>query len=377
VIPWRVRLEKRLDPAWHLAWSVPVLSIIGALVASGLLLAMFGVDPIATYRAMWKGAFGGLFGGDLYSASETLVRATPLILASLAVSVAFKMKFWNIGAEGQLIMGGIAASGVALFLPAAAPGIPQNLVVYGVLMGGAAVVAGALWALIPALLRAYLNVNEIIVTLMLNYVAILWYSHLFTSVWNDPEGFGFPGSALFPEYTWFPKLFGTRLHLGLLLGLLAAVIVWVLFDRTRFGYEIRLIGDNPEAARFAGVSIFRNIVLVMLVSGGLAGLAGLSEVAGISHRLQQGLAAENGFTAIIVAWVAKLRPWAVVLVSVLLAAVFVGGDQIQITMGLPSSVAQVVQGVMLFFVLGGDIFSRYRLRVFRHVVDMAPAAEAN
>ncbi len=363
-----VRLEKRIDPPRYLSWLVPVLSLVAALVASAVLLAAFGVDPLATFQAMWRGAFGdlsALFDGEVYAVSETLVRATPLILAGLAVSVAFKMKFWNIGAEGQLVMGGVAASAVALFLPEAFPGLPQNFVVYGLLMGGAAFLAGAVWALVPALLKAYLNVNEIITTLMFNYVAILWYSHLYNSVWKDPAGFGFPGSAEFGDYTWFPRFFGTRLHLGLVIGLVAAVVVWLLLDRSRFGYEVRLIGDNPEAARFAGVSMFRSILLVMLISGGLAGLAGWSEVAGISHRLQQGLSAENGFTAIIVAWIAKLRPASVVIVSVLLAALFVGGDQIQISMGLPSSVAQVVQGLMLFFVLGGDVFSRYRLRVIR------------
>lgn len=360
-----LRLEKRVDPAPYLRWAVPLGSVAAALIASGLLLLIFGVNPIETFAAMYRGAFGGLFSGDVYSASETLVRATPLILAGLAVSVAFKMKFWNIGAEGQLVMGGVAASGVALFLPEAAPSIPQNVVVYGLLMGGAAILAGAIWALIPALLKAYLNVNEIIVTLMLNYIAILWYSQLFTTSWKDPDGFGFPGSALFGEFAWLPKFWGTRVNASLFIGLVAAVFVWVLLAKTRAGYEIRLIGDNPEAARYAGVSIFRNILLVMLVSGGLAGLAGMGEVAGISHKLQQGLSANNGFTAIIVAWVAKLNPWAVIVVSVLLAGLFVGGDQIQLSMGLPSSVAQVVQGVILFFVLGGDIFSTYRIRLTR------------
>lgn len=359
----RLRFERRIDPPRYLAWAVPIGSVLMALVASGLLLLAVGANPLQTFAAMWDGAFGDVLGGEIYSVSETLVRATPLILTGLAVAVAFKMKFWNIGAEGQLVMGGLAASAVALFLPEAAPWVPQTLPVYGLLMGGAAILAGACWALIPALLKAYLNVSEIIVTLMLNYIAILWYSQLFTTSWKDPAGFGFPGSALFPEFTWLPRFFGTRVNLALFIGLLAAAGVWVLLAKTRAGYEIRLIGDNPEAARFAGVSIFRNIILVMLVSGGLAGLAGMGEIAGISHKLQQGLSASNGFTAIIVAWVAKLHPAAIVLVSILLAAVFVGGDQIQITMGLPSSVARVVQGVMLFFVLGGDIFAQYRLRV--------------
>jgi simple sugar transport system permease protein len=199
---------------------------------------------------------------------------------------------------------------------------------------------------------------------MLNYIAILWYQYLFNVVWIDPEGFGFPGSALFAEYAWLPRFSG-RLHWGLVIAIVAAGVVWLVLDRTRWGYEIRLIGENPAAARYAGISIGRNIVLVMLLSGGLAGLAGMTEVAGISHRLQEGLDVGSGFTGIIVAWLAKLNPWAVLVVAVLLAALFVGGDQIQITMGLPSSVALVLQGAILFFVLGGDIFTRYRLRLLR------------
>jgi simple sugar transport system permease protein len=214
------------------------------------------------------------------------------------------------------------------------------------------------------LLKAYLQVNEIITTLMLNYIAILWLQHLYYGPWKDPQGFGFPGTAQFPQYAWLPRLTG-RVHWGLILAVIAAVLLWLVLDRTRWGYEIRLIGENQTAARYAGISITRNIVLVMLLSGGLAGLAGMVEVAGISHRLQQGLAVGHGFTAIIVAWLAKLNPWGVLLVAFLLAALLVGGDQIQIVMGLPASVALVLQGAILFFMLGGDIFSRYRLRIIR------------
>jgi simple sugar transport system permease protein len=284
------------------------------------------------------------------------------MLTGLGVSIAFRMLFWNIGAEGQLVMGGFAAGAVALWAPTLLPFIPPWA--YLPLMIVAGMLGGALWGLVPALLKAYLRVNEIITTLMLNYIAILWLQHLYYGPWKDPQGYGFPGTAQFPEFAWLPRLTG-RVHLGLIFALVAAAFIWVVLDRTRWGYEIRLIGENQEAARYAGISIARDIILVMLLSGGLAGLAGMAEVAGISHRLQQGLAVGYGFTAIIVAWLAKLNPWGVILVSILMAALLVGGDQIQITMGLPASMALVLQGAILFFMLGGDIFTRYRVRILR------------
>ena len=216
----------------------------------------------------------------------------------------------------------------------------------------------------PALLKSYLQVNEIITTLMFNYIAILFYQYLFTTRWKDPAGFGFPGSAQIADFTRFGRLTG-RLHWGLIIAVVAAILVWIILDKTRRGYEIRLIGENAAAARYAGVNIIQNIILVMLLSGGLAGIAGMSEVSGISYRLQQGLAAGYGFTGIIVAWLAKLNPWGIIFVSIILAGLFVGGDQLQISMGLPASVSAVLQGAILLFVLGGDVFSRYRLRLIR------------
>jgi simple sugar transport system permease protein len=284
------------------------------------------------------------------------------------------MLFWNIGAEGQLVMGGFAAGAVALWFPELFPAIPTWA--YLPLMIIAGVLFGALWGLIPAMLKAYLQVNEIITTLMLNYIAILWVQYLYYGPWKDPNGFGFPGTAQFPEYTWLPRIAG-RVHWGIILAFAAALLIWLVLDRTRWGYEIRLIGENREAARYAGVSIGRNIVLVMLLSGGLAGMAGMVEVAGISHRLQQGLAVGYGFTAIIVAWLAKLNPWGVLLVAFLLAALLVGGDQIQISMGLPASMALVLQGAILFFMLGGEIFTRYRLRFVRLAPPRVSTTEAH
>ena len=364
-MPFSLKLEKRLEPSKTISYLVPVASFVLALLFGAVLLALAGANPLKTYLAMLEGAFGApeQWGrGEFYSLTETMVKATPLMLTALGVSIAFRMLFWNIGAEGQLVMGGFAAGAVALWAPTLLPFIPPWA--YLPLMVVAGMLGGAFWGLIPAVLKAYLRVNEIITTLMLNYIAILWVQHLYYGPWKDPQGYGFPGTAQFPEFAWLPRLTG-RVHWGLIFALIAAAFIWLVLDRTRWGYEIRLIGENQVSARYAGISITRNIILVMLLSGGLAGLAGMTEVAGISHRLQQGLAMGYGFTAIIVAWLAKLNPWGVILVSILMAALLVGGDQIQIVMGLPASMALVLQGAILFFMLGGDIFTRYRVRMVR------------
>ena len=360
MLPFTLKFEKRLDTSRGAIFLVPLISLFLALLFGAILLALAGANPIETYRAMVNGAFG-----TTYNITETLVKAVPLIFTGLSVAIAFRMLFWNIGAEGQLVMGGIAAAWVALFWVENLTFLPQTPFLWIPLMMVAAILAGALWGLIPALLKAFLNVNEIITTLMFNYIAILFYQFLFTIAWKDPAGFGFPGSAQIAEFTRLPRLNG-RLHAGIVIAIIAAFIVWVIMDKTRWGYEIRLIGENKEAARYAGVSIIRNIILVMILSGGLAGLAGLSEVSGISYRLQHGLAVGYGFTGIIIAWLARLNPWGVVVVATLMAALLVGGDQIQTSMGLPASVAAVLQGAILLFVLGGDVFTRYRLRFIRH-----------
>jgi ABC-type uncharacterized transport system permease subunit len=351
----RLIIEKRLDCSRLTAFLVPLASVVLALLAGAVLLAAAGANPLTTYKAMALGAFGGK-----YNISETMVKAIPLMLCGLGVSIAFRMLFWNIGAEGQLAVGGIAASGVALFW---ADRIPDPLLLPAMVVAG--FVAGALWGLIPALLKAYVRVNEIITTLMMNYIATLWVEHLFYGSWKDPQGYGFPGTAQFPKAGWLPRMPGTRIHLGLAFAVVAALFIWIVLRRTKWGYEIRVIGENPRAANYAGINIVRNIILVMILSGGLAGLAGMAEVAGISHRLQKGLTVGYGYTAIIVAWLGKLNPWGVLVVAILLAGLLVGGDQIQITMQLPAAVALVLQGAILFFVLGGNLFTQYRIRLER------------
>jgi simple sugar transport system permease protein len=227
----------------------------------------------------------------------------------------------------------------------------------------AGILGGACWGLIPGFLKAKLQVNEIITSLMLNYVAILWLEHLYFGPWRDPAGRGFPGTAMLPDGAWFPRFWGTRIHLGLMLGLGAAVLFWFLLSYTRWGYEIRVIGSNVKAARYAHMNITRNILWVMAISGGLAGLAGICETAGIHYRLQQGLAIGTGYTGIIVAWLGKLKPGAIVIISIFLGGLMVGGDQVQIALHVPSSISLALQGAILFCVLGGQIFQEYELRV--------------
>lgn len=346
-----IRFERRVATSRSAAALVPLASVGLALLCGALVLALAGQRPLAVYGAMLNGALGS-WGG----LAETLVKTIPLILAGLGVSVAFRMLLWNIGAEGQLHLGAIAAAGTALYL---LPAAPAALLIPAMLLAG--FIGGALWALIPGLLRAYLHVNEIITSLMLNYVAILLAEYLVYGPWRDPQGFGFPGTPALPDAAWLPRLAGTRVHLGLLVGLAAAALLFVILRGTGWGYEIRVIGENQRAARYAGIDIARNILLVMALSGGLAGLAGVGEVAGIAHQLQRNLSPGYGYTAIIVAWLARLNPFAVALVAFLFAGLLVGGDQLQISMGLPAAIAPMLQGTILFFVLGGEILAHYRV----------------
>ena len=362
----KISFEKRLEKSRLSVVLVPVTSFILALLFGAIILLLFGINPLQAYAVMIKGSFG-----SGYALSETLVKAIPLMLTGLGVSISFRMLFWNIGAEGQLAMGGIAASFVALFLEKF---LPPFLVLP--LMFVSAVLAGALWGLIPATLKSFLGVNEILTTLMMNYIAVLVVEYLYLGPWRDPEGYGFPGTASFPAAAILPRFTG-RIHMGIIFAVLAAVLIWFILNHTKQGYEIRLIGQNPRAARYAGVNIGKNVLLVMLISGGLAGVAGMAEVSGIAHRLYTGLTVGYGYTAIIIAWLASLNPWGILIVAFLMGGLFVGGDQIQIAMQTPAAVAQVLQGAILFFMLGGTIFANYRIRIIRNMAKQKQGGASN
>jgi len=342
-----------------------ILSIVVALIAGGVILALVGANPLTTYQAMVRGAFGTInlwLQGNFYHIGEILVKTIPIMITSLAVLVAFRMLFWNIGANGQFVFGALAATYVALFLFNGNAVLPAWVYLASMLAAG--FVAGALWGLIPALLKIFFNINEIISSLLLNYVAILFVEHLYYGPWRDPEGMGFPGTANIPEAARLPKLFG-RVHYGIIIGLMIAILIWIIVEKTKWGFEIKVIGQSAKAARYAGMNLTKNILLIMIISGGIAGIAGMTEIAGLVYRLQQGGISEYGNTAIIVAWLSNLNVWVSIGLSFLMAAIMVGGDQLQIAMQIPAAIALVLQGLILFVILMGEFFIRYRIRLVK------------
>jgi ABC-type uncharacterized transport system permease subunit len=350
----RVVFEKRKTLSRKAIFLVPLASFLISLILTAVLLAIFKANPFITFTAMFKGAFGS---GPNFT--ETLVKAIPLMLTGLGVLIAFRLKFWNIGAEGQLTLGGIAATWVALF---GSPHLaPWMVLPVAILVG---MIAGAFWAAVPAFLKVRLKVDEVLTTLMLNYVAILFAEHLYYGPWRDPQGFGFPGTPPFPDSAWLPRIAG-RAHLGLIFAFVLAIVLWFTLKRTRWGFELQVIGNNPAAAQTQGIKIGWNIMIALLLAGALAGLAGACEVTAISRRLQQGLSIGYGYTAIIVAWLAQLNPLAAIFVALLIAALLVGGDQVQMMMGLPAAMGLVVQGMLLFPMLAGSLFTEYKLRFIK------------
>jgi general nucleoside transport system permease protein len=356
-LPFQVSLEARLEQPRWLAPVVSLGAVLFALVLGGIVLAMVGGDPFRAYAFMARASFGswGVF-------SDTMVKAIPLILVGLACTVAFRMKLWNIGAEGQFFIGAFGASAVVL-TPILPPETSPWIFIPVMMLAG--MLAGALWGFIPGFLKAKFNVNEIISSLMMNYIAIFWNNYFIFGVWS--EG-GFQMSQVFPRTAWLPRLTdlgnhyeglrGLTMHLGLVFGVVAAfIIAWVLY-RSKWGYEIRLVGDNPRAAQYAGINIARNTILVMMLSGALAGLAGMSEITGVVHRLQGSISPGYGFTGIIIAWLAKLNPIIIIPVSVLFGALIQAGREIQ-----PSGVAKMLQGIILVVLIASDLLLRYRVRI--------------
>ncbi len=350
-----IALEKRLNPSPMAGLTVALASILLALLTGAIFLALSGKSPLEIYLAMFQGAFGSKYG-----LTETLVKTIPLGLCALGVSLAFRVQLWNIGAEGQFYMGAMAATYVALQNPAGSKWVVLPT------MFLAAALAGGLWGLLPAIPRAYWKVNETITTLMLNYVAIIWVEYLVYGPWKDPQGFNFPFTAVFGAGATLPSLGNSRVHYGLYFLLIAAVLVWVILRYTAWGFQLKVVGESQQAASYAGMSIVKTILLVMLCSGALAGIAGMAEVAGITQRLQQGLSPGYGYTAIIIAWLSRLNPWAILGVAFFLGGLLASGSSLQ-DLGLPVASVSMLQGLILFFVLGGEIFANYRLKL-REVV---------
>ena len=328
-------------------FGVPFLALIFALAVGGVILTIAGNNAIEAYITLFDSSLNGWT-----AMARTLALATPLILTGLAAAVAFQMRIYNIGGEGQLYMGAIAASGVGLFLPETTPAV---LMLSAMLAVGA--LAGAFWALLAAIPKALFNADEIITTLMLNFVALGFMNYLIfgsRSFWRDPQR-TVPGGKRLPDSAIFPSLSG-RLHVGIIIAVAAAILLWILLRQTSWGFQIRTVGDSPKAARYAGMGVRAKTITVLALSGALAAIAGVSEVSGVSKGLEPiTIAADIGFTGIIVAVVARNNPMGVIPVSIFLAAITSAGSRLQ-SLGIDVEVVFLLQGLIFLSVTAGEFF---------------------
>lgn len=342
-----IRTIKRAERSKVEIMRLRLFAFILALAAGGLFILLLGFNPFELYGTIVSGAFR----------SKMAVQATvkvmiPLLMASLGVTLAFKMRFWNIGAEGQIIMGAVFSSYFALYHS----NWPHALLLAVMFLVG--FVGGGLWGLIPAYFKTKFNTNETLFTLMLNYIALHVISLLRDGPWKDPGSSGFPKIARFVANAQIDKVFG--IQFGWIIGLLLVVIVFVYMKYTKQGYEISVVGESQATARYAGMNVKRVVLRTMLLSGGICGLTGVIQSAGSDMTLAASVAGGVGFTAIIVAWLANLNPIGILIVSFLFAVLEKGSSVMQSTYGLSTYSAAVLQGIILFFILGSEFFIRYK-----------------
>lgn len=350
----RVRLEPRLDDAGPAEMAVRLAEavVLAILIASAMLL-LTGHDPVVAFAALYRGAFG-----SFRALSATVNKAVPICLCAFGIAAAYRARLWNIGAEGQLYFGALAAAGVGLALP---PGSSPLLAVPAVLIAGT--LAGALWATLAAVPRAWFGVSEILSTLMLNYIAILAVEYLVLGPWSDPATFSFPYSPPIAGSAQIGRIYGS-IHGGIV-PVLALTVLLILIDRgLRWGYELRVFGDAPRAARYAGISAPFIVISALAAAGACAGLAGAIEVSASTTRLQAGLSPGYGYIAILVSWLANGRPFPILLCSILYAGLLNGGFSLQVS-GIPPAISNILQAVLLLCVLAVVGLGRYRLRFAR------------
>ncbi len=358
----QLRLEPRQSTSRAMQYASPLIAAGLTIVAGIGLFGALGTDP---FLALYTFFIQPLTSS--YSIAELLIKATPLMLCALGLMVGFRGNVWNIGAEGQLTIGAIAAGGVAL----AAYGNEGPWLLPLMLIAGA--LGGMAWASIPAFLKTRFNANEILVSLMLTYVAIQLLGHLVHGPWRSPEGFNFPETRTFGDWGTLPILLeGTRLHAGIFVALAMLIAIWVLMSRAFQGFKITVAGQAPAAAAYAGFSAKSVVWVSLLISGGTAGLAGTVEVMGTIQQLQPIISPGYGFAAIIVAFLGRLHPVGVLLASLLMSLMYLGGESLQMNMNLPLAVTGVFQGLLLFFVLGSDVLARYRIRIVRDAQPETP-----
>lgn len=348
-----LKISKRDDLTNKQTILIRTISILLSILCAGIVIAILGYNPITVFSSMVRGALG-----TPIRLQQTALKAVPLVITSLGILVAFKMKFWNIGGEGQIIMGAFAAAYVALHFT----NLPKPIML--LTMGIAAMLAGGITAFIPAFFKAKFGTNETIFTLMLNYIAIKFVTYLQYGPWRDPSSQGFPKVATFTENAILPNVFG--IHMGWIIALILVAVVYIFINHTKKGYEICVVGESTETARYAGMDIKSIIITAMLFSGGLCGLTGMIQASAIEKTLTASLSAGYGFTAITTTWLSRLNAIAVLFVCIAFAILLQGGAYIQISMQIPASVADMIQAILLFFVLGSEFFLQYKIRLQNH-----------
>ncbi len=347
-----LRMSSRTDCTVKEAVLIRTSAIIIALVTVAFFIRILGHNPLSVYMSMIEGAFG-----SEYRITETIRKAIPLIIVSLGISLAFRLKFWNIGAEGQIMMGAFGATFCALNFQS----LPSFLLLP--LMCFASILCGGIWGAVPAYFRAAFRTNETIFTLMMNYIALKILTYLQYGPWKDPGALGFPKIPSFSDNAVLPSLFG--LHIGWIIALLLVIIIHIFVNYTQRGYEINVVGESENTGRYAGMNVRFIIIYTIFLSGGLCGLAGMIEASGVNRTLSVEITRGVGYTAIITSWLSSLRAPAIAVVCILFAGMIQGGTFIQMVFRIPQSAAQILQGMILFFVLGSEFFIRYRLSFFR------------
>lgn len=342
-----IRIMKKTELTVGKTIALSILAVFAAIVAGGVFILAIGHNPFEIYGSIVKGAWRSEL-----AAKGTIKIAIPLLIASLGITPAFQMKFWNIGAEGQIIMGGIFATYFALYYDH----LPHGLLL--LLMFAAGVLGGGLWGVLPAYFKTKYGTNETLFTLMLNYIAQYMIKYFIEGPWRDPSSSGFPKIATFSENARLDQIFGV--HAGWLIGLILVILMFVYLKFTKQGYEISVVGESVNTARYAGMNVKKIILRTMFLSGAICGIAGMTQVTGAAYTLGEGVAGGVGFTAITVAWLSKLNPLVILFVTIAFSMLEKGCSVMQSTFGLSSAVSGILQGIILFFILGFDFFTRYR-----------------
>lgn len=345
-----LRLTKRAEISKDIRIKVIISAIMVALLLSGIFIAALGYNPFSVFAYILKGAFG-----SSYRIRQTIIKAIPLLITAIGISVAFKMQFWNIGGEGQILMGAFGAALVGLFVK----GLPKPILLMAMCLS-AMIIAG-LYALISGALKVYFNANETIVTLMFNYIALKFITFLQYGPWRDKKAMNFPKIASFPKNAILPKVL--NIHIGWIIAIIVVIVFYLFMKKSKMGYEISVLGESHNTARYAGININKTILKAVFISGMLCGLTGFIQASAVSQTLSTEVAGGVGYTAIIIAWLSNLNAPIAMVVSFLFAGLLEGGAYIQTAFGISSSASSIIQALILFCVLGSDFFLKYKISI--------------